>query len=192
MTCMCGSIMGYRMSQMVFGCVKNDLLDQTACQIMYVVFMKITNNIHLHWRPNIKAKGLYFQTGTCDVNISSKASRKDSKQSMDVNIVNNYKEVLTFYFMNFWNSSRIECRTMLHQFRWSLQRRRYIPEPAVLCIWLLRTRSESLLLPNNWSNSRHLYRSHSLYCHTDHHHRLLQEIFGKADQKASTDENAYR
>lgn len=82
-------------SQMVFGCVKNDLLDQTACQIMYVVFMKITNNIHLHWRPNIKAKGLYFQTGTCDVNISSKASRKDSKQSMDVNIVNNYKEVLT-------------------------------------------------------------------------------------------------
>lgn len=95
MTCMCGSIMGYRMSQMVFGCVKNDLLDQTACQIMYVVFMKITNNIHLHWRPNIKAKGLYFQTGTCDVNISSKASRKDSKQSMDVNIVNNYKEVLT-------------------------------------------------------------------------------------------------
>lgn len=55
---MCGSIMGYRMSQMIFGCVKNDLLDQTACQIMYVVFMKITNNIHLHWRPNIKAKGL--------------------------------------------------------------------------------------------------------------------------------------
>lgn len=72
MTCMCGSIMGYRMSQMVFGCVKNDLLDQTACQIMYVVFMKITNNIHLHWRPNIKAKGLYFKL----VHVTSTYHRK--------------------------------------------------------------------------------------------------------------------
>lgn len=94
--------------------------------------------------------------------------------------------------MYFMNSSRIECRTMLYKFRGSLQRWGYIPEPQVLCFWLLRARSESLLLPNGWSNSRHLSWSHSLHRHTDHHHCLLQEIFGKADQTARTDENAYR
>lgn len=148
-----------------------DLLDQAAwvsnnVHTCTLVFMKITNySLNcIGDQTNLQMYMLRHQGIVASVSKGFK-------------IINgywyyNYIKV-NFDFMYFMNSSRIECRTMLYKFWGSLQCWRYIPEPAVLCFWLLRARSESLLLPNGWSNSRHLSWSHSLHRHTDHHHRLL-------------------